>query len=415
MNSTAAEFGGYLGFYTTGSGSGGGSNGYERMRIDQNGNVGIGVTNPTAKLHIGGTAGVDGIRFPDGSLMTSSSLGSAGIITNAGNTLIQADSDNVDGGDIIMQTGPTTRMTVTNAGNVGIGTTSPGYKLQVAGDIHANGGWLRTSGNEGWHNDTHGGGWHMSDGTWIRAYGSKQVYINSFLRADGGIASGSVVSDGPGTIRATGDMRTDGNLRVQGVLTCLQGTCPTGNVMRMTPNLHLNSPAANAVIINWDNGAAATDSVFRVGNGASVDVMVVKASGRVGIGMTPAPSDTLFTVNGLASNTSGVWAVFSDRRLKKDISPINDALATLTKLQGVSFNWKDPKKDAEMGRVRGLIAQDVEKVVPEWVRTNEEGYKSIQTIGMDAMLIEAIKQQQKQIEDLEMRLKKLEPKGTDPR
>src|SRR5207302_5584682 len=104
------------------------------------------------------------------------------------------------------------RMSITNGGSVGIGTTGPGWLLDVNGDTHTN-GWFRTSGNTGWYSESYGGGWFMQDTTWIRSYNSKQVYIDSFLRADGGIASGGVVSDGAGTIHATGAIRTESNLR----------------------------------------------------------------------------------------------------------------------------------------------------------------------------------------------------------
>lgn len=70
-------------------------------------------------------------------------------------------------------------------GNVGIGE-SPGYKMDVAGDIYANGGWLRVSGNQGLYFESWGGGWYMSDGTWIRSYNGKYVYCDQLIRADGG-------------------------------------------------------------------------------------------------------------------------------------------------------------------------------------------------------------------------------------
>ena len=117
-------------------------------------------------------------------------------------------------------------------------------------------------------------------------------------------------------------------------------------------------------------------------------------------------------VDGGVSNTTGVWATFSDRRLKKDIVPIKNALATVSRLRGVSFNWKDSSKDARHGKARGLIAQEVERVVPEWVKTGSDGYKSVETIGMDAVLIEAIKElkaqsdrQQTEIESLRAELR----------
>ncbi len=113
-------------------------------------------------------------------------------------------------------------------------------------------------------------------------------------------------------------------------------------------------------------------------------------------------------MNGAADNTTGVWAVFSDRRLKNNIEPLQNALSTVLQLQGVTFNWKDSTKNAEFGRVRGFIAQDLEKVIPEWVKTQSNGFKQLETIGMDALLVEAIKEQQKIINDLKNTVDKLQ-------
>lgn len=62
-----------------------------------------------------------------------------------------------------------------------------------------------------------------------------------------------------------------------------------------------------------------------------------------------------------------------------------------------------PKKDAKFGRARGLIAQKVEQVVPEWVKTNSDGYKSVETIGMGAVLITENDSLKKRLERLERR------------
>ncbi len=79
------------------------------------GNVGIGTTSPTAKLHIGGTAGVDGIKFPDGTLQTTAATGGSGLWSASGSDIFY------------------------NSGNVGIGTTTPQSTLDIQGTVRATG------------------------------------------------------------------------------------------------------------------------------------------------------------------------------------------------------------------------------------------------------------------------------------
>jgi len=108
------------------------------------------------------------------------------------------------------------------------------------------------------------------------------------------------------------------------------------------------------------------------------------------------------TAAGIVTATSFIYS--SDRNLKQDIKAIPNALDKVLKLDGVMFNWKeDGRPDL------GLIAQEVEKVFPELVQTNgTTNLKSVEYGNLVAPIIEAIKEQQRQIEELKNQNLKLQ-------
>lgn len=84
----------------------------------------------------------------------------------------------------------------------------------------------------------------------------------------------------------------------------------------------------------------------------------------------------------------------SDRELKDNIAPINDPMTILNQLEGVGFTWKHSGEQSY-----GIIAQELEKVLPELVH-EVDGHKMVCYIPLIAFLIQAIKQQQIQIDNL---------------
>ena len=90
----------------------------------------------------------------------------------------------------------------------------------------------------------------------------------------------------------------------------------------------------------------------------------------------------------------------SDENLKKDITIVSDAVSKVEALKGVTFKWKEND-----GESAGVIAQDVEKVLPEVVKTvnNPDGntYKAVNYAGINSILIEAIKELSARIKVLE--------------
>lgn len=95
----------------------------------------------------------------------------------------------------------------------------------------------------------------------------------------------------------------------------------------------------------------------------------------------------------------GTLTQSSDRRLKRDFSPLSSSLKNLTSLNGYHYYWKDEDRDQSLQT--GLIAQDVEALFPELVKTDERGFKSLNYTGLIPHLIESVKQLARQNAKLE--------------
>ena len=157
-----------------------------------------------------------------------------------------------------------------------------------------------------------------------------------------------------------------------------------------------DTSSANIVIDN--------NEIMARNNSSTSTLFLNVDGGNVAIGTTSA-SYTL-TVDGGAANTTGVWSTISDGRLKKDIQPIRNSLEIVSALQGVSFRWKDSLFGE--GIQRGFIAQNVASVIPEWVHTDTDGYMRLEKIGIEALLVEAIKDLNAENDALKERIADLE-------
>jgi hypothetical protein len=95
----------------------------------------------------------------------------------------------------------------------------------------------------------------------------------------------------------------------------------------------------------------------------------------------------------------------SDIRFKENIVPIENALDKIRKISGNTYDWKEENKleHGYEGNDVGVIAQEIEAVLPQLVQTRDNGYKAVKYEKLVALLIEGIKEQQLQIEDLKRR------------
>jgi len=372
------DAGGSLALGTRGAGSVIlGTNNTERIRITNAGKVGIGTPSPSQDLSIVGTNVGDGgsIGIYDQTLSAyarvkfiSNSTGSwLGWVGNVSESNYTDPYDSMKGPGtlsvnqyataplainnraaypILFGTADVEKMRITSAGQVGIGTKSPDQKFQVSG------GNITVDNGNGYYAKTVSG----VDSRLIYMNGSNDVVLGSGttnnIRFNTGTGGESL------TIANGGTVSTAGALTVGGLL--------TGNA-----NLQL---AGNAAITGTlhSNGALSTASTLGVAGNTTL-------------------SGTLFVSSTISTNSDIIAFASSDKRLKDNIQHIPNSLDIVSQLNGVSFDWND-QQSLYTGKDYGVIAQEVEEVLPEIVTTRSNGIKAVRYEKLIPVLIEAIKE-----------------------
>jgi len=314
----------------------------------------------------------------------------------------QGATGNSETGTIVFEVdagAPANSLRVSSGGNIGIGTATPVL------DVHAN-----TTDTPAIRLEQNNSGGFTAQ-TWD--IGANEA--NFFVRD---VTGGSRLSlrIRPGAPTSSLDIAANGNVGV--------GTgSPNARIDlkqiddTFTGSLHLRRATTNdtwAVATGTDNNlyfAYANDaSLANAAADFTVNPLVVTSTngGRVGIG-TNAPDQKL-SVNGDASKTGGnTWLAFSDERLKNIRGTFNTGLKAVMQLQPLRYEYRpnNAMGVTPNGEHIGFAAQAVQKVIPEAVTANADGYLMVNGDPIIWTMLNAIKEQQQEIEKLKNEVRRL--------
>ena len=186
------------------------------------------------------------------------------------------------------------------------------------------------------------------------------------------------------SLTTTGDVVVTGNLSVLGNTTVINSAT-------------LTIEDKNIVLANGSPDAATSNGAGITVDGAGATITYISSSDSWQFNKN---ANVQGNIAATGTITSPFFYSESDIALKEDVNPISNALKKVLKLTGVDFIWKTSKQKAI-----GVIAQDVERVVPEIVSSNSSGSKTVSYDSLIPLLIEAIKEQQTQIDDLRKKVK----------
>jgi hypothetical protein len=409
------------------------------------GDIGIGTDAPGSKLHTNGTRDYTGSTPSTSSYDNNFQSGTAVLAIGQSNGIPAIQG---------FGTGTAYHLVLApNNGNVGIGTSgTPVAKLDVNGNIHCTKLAAGTSSNPGANLDICLGA-DNDTGFSCPADGELKIWSNNT----------EVALFKHNGIVFTDQLTTNGRLNVRGHLDLSDGEnldFGSSDDVRINYNsnnwLYTNFRTGNGIVFQdngtdkiiledsgiirpsvtntgtigtsdryWDNGYfqdfnvsgtinvrgaidLADNDILRLGSGDDAELfcdgshLYLDLNSGIGNFYIKDGSTTRYTFNDNGNFTAtGNVTAYSDIKLKENIEPIANPLDKVNQINGVTFDRIDTP---ELGRQMGVIAQDVEKVCPELVSTDEEGTKSVAYGNMVGLLIEAIKDQQKQIDELKAKL-----------
>ena len=444
--------------------------------VDNDGNVGIGMTNPTNKLVVDGQIKITGGSPGAGKVLISDADGLATWSNiEVGNSLNAADGI------------PTNAVWVGNNGDVGIGTTNPSDNLDVIGSsefngpaefngqanvngtfynslgnidyfiLHASGNKFLLEGSTGNISIGHGipsaqldvvgntelngnldlsGDLDVDANTLFVESSSNEVGIGTSTPSKTLDVVGGTELNGEVSVKLSGDdfnidaaqLFVDGSTGNVGINTALPNhqLAVNGNVYFYSGNVGIGATPSAFAEVNVSTGSSTTGILIQgsnediavptgqniqighvsTANGIFSEKLRIDGSGNVGIGTT-APAN-LLDVDGdirVGSNTNGcvrdgngtiiAGTCSSDERLKKNILPLQNMLSSIIQLQPVVFQWRsDVMPNWQLGDEPefGLIAQETEKVFPDMVINDDDGYKRVIYQRIPIMNLQAIKE-----------------------
>jgi Chaperone of endosialidase len=346
----------------------------------------------------------DRIQFDD----TSSSAGFASnnwqiransSASGGGNFLAfvdQGTTGNSETGTIVFEVdagAPANSLRVSSGGNIGVGTATPVL------DVHVN--TTDTPAMRLEQNNTGG----FTAQTWDIAGNEANFFVRD-------VTGGSRLPFRirPGAPTSSIDIAANGFVGV--------GTASPGLVSGTSSQL-LEISGTNNAALALRNTTGNRQYVVYVGSTGNnlfnifdatvgLDRLTINTTGQVGIG-TNAPTD-LLSVNGSASKPGGgSWSVFSDERLKNIKGRFNTGLNAVMQLQPIRYEYK---RDNALGLKSegehvGFGAQSLQKVIPEAVSSTESGYLTVNNDPIIWTMLNAIKEQQKEIEQLKTEVRRL--------
>jgi hypothetical protein len=184
----------------------------------------------------------------------------------------------------------------------------------------------------------------------------------------------------------TGDVQINGSLVVQGSATELQVT-----------ELRIEDKVITVASGSADSAAA--DGAGIEIAGANESITWNHANSRFQI------SDDIHVTGTIKASDDIVAYASSDERLKNNIQPIQNPLEKINEISGNTFDWNEEKQDTYKGKDYGVIAQEIEKILPELVHTKESGFKSVKYDKIIPLLIEGIKDLNKEVIELKKIIK----------